>query len=67
MSTEPSRPWVKDAAFVGVALTGVVLCGLTLRGEVSVGDTLGFAPDYAALLAAMTSEYVEKVSLSGSW
>jgi predicted amino acid racemase len=27
---------------------------------VAMGDTLAFLPDYAALLAAMTSPYVEK-------
>jgi predicted amino acid racemase len=29
-------------------------------GEIGVGDALAFAPDYAALLALMTSSYVEK-------
>jgi predicted amino acid racemase len=33
------------------------------RGDISVGDEISFAPNYSALLAAMTSEYVEKRSL----
>ena len=35
-------------------------------GCVSVGDEIGFSLNYAALLAAMTSEYVEKRPVSGS-
>lgn len=33
------------------------------RGDIRVGDEIAFAPNYSALLAAMTSEYVEKRSL----
>ena len=36
-----------------------------LEGAVRVGDRIGFTPNYAALLAAMTSEYVAKCPLSG--
>ncbi|MCK5276452.1 MAG: alanine/ornithine racemase family PLP-dependent enzyme [Alphaproteobacteria bacterium] len=36
------------------------------RGGISVGDEIAFAPNYSALLAAMTSEYVEKRSLRPS-
>jgi predicted amino acid racemase len=33
------------------------------KGDIRVGDEIAFAPNYSALLAAMTSEYVEKRSL----
>ncbi len=38
MNSQRSRPWVKDAAFIGVALSGVALCAAALRGDVSAAS-----------------------------
>lgn len=38
----------------------LILDATGARGDIRVGDEITFAPNYSALLAAMTSEYVEK-------
>jgi predicted amino acid racemase len=38
----------------------LILDATGARGDIRVGDEIVFAPNYSALLAAMTSEYVEK-------
>ncbi len=49
---------------VGPAAEGNGACG-SAAGTVALGDTLEFIPNYSALLAAMTSSYVEKRTTGG--
>jgi predicted amino acid racemase len=53
-------------AILGASSDYVILDVSRAEHRVRVGDTLAFSLNYGALLAAMTSEYVEKRSISGS-
>ncbi len=44
VSSQPSRAWVKDAAFISVALSGALLCAMALRGDVSAAGAESTVP-----------------------
>jgi predicted amino acid racemase len=47
------------------ASSGYLIVDMTAAAEIfRIGDELSFVPNYGALLAAMTSEYVKKYPLS---
>lgn len=54
-------PCEPDVEILGASSDYLVVDISTAAGTIRVGDKLAFAPNYSALLAAMTSEYVNKV------
>ena len=60
MAIDGIRPLDGRLQILSASSDYLVLDVSAAAGELRVGDTLTFAPDYAALLAAMTSAYVEK-------
>ena len=57
-------PCEPDVDILGASSDYLVVDVSTAARTIRVGDKLAFAPNYSALLAAMTSEYVKKYSLS---
>ena len=49
---------------LGASSGYLILDVSALQGHISMGDELSFSLNYSALLAAMTSEYVKKITLS---
>jgi len=60
IDVEGVRPVDPRLSILG-ATSGVLVMDVTAaQGSIRVGDLLAFSPNYAALLAAMDSQYVEK-------
>jgi predicted amino acid racemase len=55
------KPQDNRCSIIGASSGYLALYVTAARGELRVGDVIGFSVNYSALLAAMTSEYVEKV------
>ncbi len=65
VSVEGMTPVDQDVAIIG-ASSGYVIADVTrTKGRLCVGDELAFGLNYAALLAAMTSPYVDKETIEG--
>lgn len=65
VSVEGMTPVDQDVTIIG-ASSGYVIADVTrTKGRLRVGDELAFGLNYAALLAAMTSPYVEKETIEG--
>ncbi len=63
VSVEGMTPVDRDVTIIG-ASSGYVIADMTrTKGRLRVGDELAFGLNYAALLAAMTSPYVEKETI----
>jgi predicted amino acid racemase len=65
VSIEGLRPLDAGIIILGASSDYLIVDVTSATRPVAMGHTLAFLPDYAALLAAMTSPYVEK-RLSGS-
>ena len=57
----PCEPGVE---ILGASSDYLVVDVSATAGKIRVGDELTFVPNYSALLAVMTSEYVQKYTLS---
>lgn len=57
---EGLRPVDPRLAILGASSDYLIVDVTAAAGEIGVGDELAFAPDYAALLALMSSAYVDK-------
>lgn len=60
VSVDGLTPLDEDIRIVGATSGYLVLDATAAAGRVKVGDELGFRVNYAALVSAMTSEYVGK-------
>ena len=60
MVLEGIAPLDKRLKIIGASSGYLAVDVSAARGELKLGDELGFSVSYSALLAAMTSEYVEK-------
>jgi predicted amino acid racemase len=58
------RPVDSRVHLLGATSGALVVDVSAAGGGIRVGDSLAFAPNYAALLQAMDSQYVEKQLLS---
>jgi predicted amino acid racemase len=63
---EGLTPLDRGITILGASSDYLVVDVSTAEGHVRVGGEIAFAPAYGALLAAMTSEYVEKHALRGA-
>lgn len=59
-SIEGLKPFDPGIVILGASSDYMIVDVTKATRPVAMGDTLAFLPDYAALLAAMTSPYVEK-------
>ncbi len=53
-------PLDRRLTILGASSGYLILDATQAKGSIHVGDEIAFSPNYAALVAAMTSEYVEK-------
>lgn len=60
VSIEGLKPLDQGIVILGASSDYMIVDVTGATGPVGMGDTLAFHPDYAALLAAMTSPYVDK-------
>ena len=61
LKVEGIKPRDKDAIVIGASSDHLIIDVSDCRKEYRVGDIMEFDMNYGALLAAFTSEYVEKI------
>lgn len=60
------RPIDPRVSILGATSGALIVDVSAAKGSIRVGDLLAFSPNYAALLAAMDSQYVEKRPFKGT-